>query len=72
MTDEEIKKLAAEIVSQKGGFHVDPEDHYLQHQRLDRLLDIFDTTSNVLWKGFVGAVVLGMIVFAAIGLGISK
>lgn len=72
MTDDEIKKLAGEIVNLKGGFYVDPEEHYIQHQRLDRLLDIYDSASNILWKSFVGAAVLGMLVFAAIGLGFYK
>ena len=72
MTDEEIKKLAAEIVEKKGGFYVDPEEHYMQHQRLDRMLDLYDSASNIIWKAFIGAVVLGMIVFAAIGLGFTR
>ncbi len=72
MTDEEIEKLADKIIEKKGGFYVEPENHYLQHQRLDRLLDLYDSTSVILWRVFLGAVVLGLIAVAAIGLGITK
>lgn len=72
MTDEEIKKLAEEIVEQKGGFYVDPEDHYQQHQRLDKMLDLYDSASNIFFKTLVGAVILGLFTVAALGLGWHK
>jgi len=72
MTNEEIKKLADEIVQQKGGFYVDPEEHYIQHQRLDRMLDLYDSASNIVWKTFIGLVVLGMLALAALGAGFFK
>lgn len=72
MTNEEIKKLADEIVKQRGGFDVEPEEHYLQHQRLDRMLDLYDSASNIIWKTFIGLVVLGMLAVAGMGAGIFK
>jgi len=72
MTEEEIKKLAAEIVRNNGGFYVEPEEHYQQHQRLDKFLDLYDSASNIFIKAFLGAAVLGIIALAAIGSGITK
>lgn len=72
MTDDEIEKLAKEIVSQKGGFYVEPEEHYLQHQRLDTLLKIYDDTNSTALRIVIGAVVLGIFAVAAIGLGWHK
>lgn len=72
MTDEEIKKLAGEIVRQKGGFYVDPEDHYKQHQRLDRMLDMYDSASNIFLKTMLGLAVGGLIFLAAVGMGMTK
>jgi hypothetical protein len=72
VTDEEIKKLATEIVKQRGGFYVDPEDHYKQHQRLDRMLDLYDSASSIVFKGILGLVVGGLIFLAAVGMGMTK
>ncbi len=72
MTDEEIKKLAQEIVNLKGGFYVEPEKHYQQHERLDKLLDMYDSASNIIFKFFIAAVVAGVFTAAALGLGWHK
>ncbi len=72
MTDEEIKKLAIEIVKLKGGFYVEPETHYQQHQRLDRILDVYDSASNIVLKTLVGAAILGIFILAAIGFGLHE
>jgi hypothetical protein len=72
MTDEEIKKLAKEIVNQRGGFHVEAEDHYKQHQRLDRMLDLYDSASNIIIKTLLGLAVGGLIFLAAVGMGLTK
>ena len=72
MTDDEIEKLASQIVKQKGGFYVEPEEHYLQHQRFDKILEIYDTTSNIVLKIIIGALVLGIFAITAIGLGWHK
>lgn len=72
MTDEEIKKLAEEIVKQRGGFYVEPEEHYQQHQRLEKMLDFYDSTSSVVLKVLIGAAVTGIFILAAIGLGWGK
>ena len=69
MTDDEIEKLAVQIVKQKGGFYVEPEDHYLQHQQLGTLLKIYNTTNITVLKFIIGALVLG--VFALVGLGLG-
>ena len=71
MTDAEIKKLAEEIVKQKGGFYVEPETHYQQHQRLDRMLDLYDSASNIFVKAFLGFVVIGALALMALRHGSS-
>lgn len=72
MTDAEIKKLAKEIVAQKGGFYVEPETHYQQHERLDRLLDIYDSTTSIFMKVFIGAMCVGAFALVFIGFGWHK
>ena len=72
LADEEIKKLADEIVKQKGGFYVDPEKHYIQHQRLDRILDLYDSASNIILKVVLGATILGVLALSALGVGLFK
>ena len=72
MTDEEIKKLAERIVKLKGGFYVEPEKHYLQHKRIDRVLDVYESAANIFQKVFFGAVIVGSLVLAMIGLGLNK
>ena len=67
MTDEEIAKLAEEIVKQKGGFYVEPETHYQQHQRLDQLLGIYDAAANIFVKAFLTLVIAGVLFLAALG-----
>ena len=72
MTEEEIKLLAQEIVNLKGGFYVEPEEHYQQHQRLDKMLSLYDSVGNVVLKFFIGAVIVGIFAAVALGLGWTK
>lgn len=72
MTEDEIKKLAETIVDLKGGFYVEPEKHYLQHKRIDRVLDLYESASNIFTKIFIGAMIVGSLVLAMIGLGFQK
>jgi len=72
MTNDEIKKLAAEIVEQRGIFSVDPKRHFKQHERMDRLLDLYDATSNMVLKAIIGAVFIGLFALAAFGMGWLK
>lgn len=72
MTDDEIEKLAEAIVKQKGGFYVEPEEHYLQHQQLGALLKMYNTTNSTVLKALIGAIVLGLFAAAAFGLGWHK
>lgn len=72
MTDDEIEKLADKIIEKKGGFYVEPEDHYKKHQRLDKLLDLYDSVSNVVLKFFIGAFIVGVFAAIALSLGWTK
>jgi hypothetical protein len=70
----EIDELAEAIVkkSSETEFYVDPKLHYNQHERLERLLDAYDAASNVIFKFFIGACLVGLVGFAAMGLGWHK
>lgn len=72
MSKEDIQNLAKAIVEQKGGFYVDPENHYKQHERLERFLDAWDSASGTFMKLILGAIFLGIFALAAWGLGYTK
>ncbi len=72
MTDDEIEKLAGEIVKQKGGFYVEPETHYQQHERLDTLLEMYDSTTSIFLKIFIAAMCMGALALVFLGFGWHK
>lgn len=73
MTDEDIEKLAKAIAEKSDhGFYVDPKDHYSSHERLDRILDAYDSASNLVLKSLIGFFMVGVIAAVAMGLGWHK
>jgi hypothetical protein len=72
MTDEEIAKLAKAIVKEKGAFWVAPEAHYQSHERLDRLLSLYDTAQSLAIRIVIGAFIAGVLAIAAFGVTWSR
>lgn len=72
MTDSDIDKLAERILEKRGGFYVEPEEHYQQHERLEKILEMYDTAGNIFIKALISAVFIGIFALAAMGLGWHK
>lgn len=67
MSESDINHLADVIVKKtQQAFHIDDEKHYNSHQRLDRLLDAYDSATNIFTKTFFGLVIVGAIVLAGV------
>jgi hypothetical protein len=73
LSDEDIQKIAEAVAKNDShAFYVDPKDHYNSHERLDKLLDSYDSASNIILKFFIGLILLGVISAAAVGAGWHK
>ncbi|MBU1692294.1 MAG: hypothetical protein KJ958_05505 [Gammaproteobacteria bacterium] len=76
MTPNEVEEIVKKTIDAMDGhsksFWVDPEKHYKSHDRLDKLLDVFDGAQSVAMKTLVGAMVLGGLILAAISMGFKK
>jgi hypothetical protein len=74
MNDEDVKKLAAEIIKQTeekhNSFRIDPQKHYDQHQRIDRILRVYETAQSATVRTIIGLLVLGGLFVAAVGAGL--
>lgn len=67
LSEEEVDRIADAIVSKtQRSFHIEEELHYNSHQRLDRLLNAYDSATNIFIKTFLGLVVIGAIVLAGV------
>lgn len=67
LTDDDVNRIAEAIAKKaRDAFHVDEEKHYNSHQRLDRLLDAYDSAVNVFTRTFLALVIVGMIVLAGV------
>lgn len=67
LTDDDINRIADAIASRaREAFHIDDKKHYDSHQRLDRLLDVYDGATSIFIKTFLGLVIIGMIVLAGV------
>ena len=71
-TDEDLDFLAERIINKKGGFHIDPESHYVTHERIDRFLDMWDAARKSVWKGFVSLFVFAVFAMIALTFGWHK
>ncbi len=73
MNDEDVKKLAAEIIRQteekQHSFRIDPQEHYDAHQRLDRILKVYETAQSTAVRTIIGLFVVGGLFVAAVGAG---
>lgn len=64
ITKEEFKEIVKEVleeVSRTENFHMDAEKHYNQHKTMDRLLDMYEKTTNGLIRTLVAVAVFGIV-----------
>jgi hypothetical protein len=65
LSEEEVEWISQAIVAKtQAAFHIEEEKHYNSHQRLDRLLDAYDSATNIFSRTFFGLLVIGAIIFA--------
>ena len=68
LSNEDIDKIANAITEKAHrSFHIAEEQHYNSHKRLDKLLDSYDSATNLFLKAFWGLVIIGLIFFAGFG-----
>lgn len=67
LTDDDINKIAEAVSSKtREAFHIEEEKHYNSHQKLDKILEAYDTATNTFWKMFLALVIAGAILLAGI------
>lgn len=71
LSGEDIQKIVAAIdthrgggVSSESGFFIAPKDHYDQHQRLDRMLEAYESAQGQIWKWVLGVMLTGGIILS--------
>jgi len=68
LSDSDIQKIANAVAAKaKESFHIEDEEHYNSHKRLDKLLDIYDRANSALVKTLIALVILGILFFAGAG-----
>lgn len=74
LSDDELDVLATKIVQKQSNLfmHMDVEKHYKSHEKLDRILDMYDAAQNVAWKTFLALLITGGVFVVAVGSGITK
>lgn len=70
--EEIVKKTIEGLDDHRKSFWVDPEKHYKSHDRLDKLLDVYDGAQSVIMRTLIGAMVLGLLIVAAMSMGFKK
>jgi hypothetical protein len=69
LTDEDVERIALAVAKKtKEAFHIEDEDHYNSHKRLDKLLEVYDSATNAFTKAFIAVVIVGALVLAGIGI----
>ena len=65
LTDEDVERIADAVANKtRAAFHIGEEVHYNQHQRLDKMLNAYDSATNIFWKTFLALMITGAIVLA--------
>ena len=68
LSEMDVEKIATAVAKKaREAFHIEDEKHYNDHQRLDRLLDSYETATNIIWKTILGLIIVGMVIIAGIG-----
>lgn len=65
ITDDDVERIAdAVAVKTKAAFHIEEEAHYNSHKRIDKLLEVYDSATNIFVKAFLSLVIVGLIMLA--------
>ena len=51
----------------KTAFYIEAEHHYKSHERLDKLIKIYDESTGIMWKVIIGAIALFLLGCFVIG-----
>ena len=69
LSDDDIDRIATAVAKKASdAFHIEEEEHYNSHKRLDKLLDVYDSAQSAFWKAFIAIVIVGALVLAGIGI----
>lgn len=69
LTDADVERIACAVAAKtKEAFHIEDEEHYNKHKRLDKLLEVYESATNAFTKAFVALVIVGALVLAGIGI----
>lgn len=67
LTNEDIMLIAdAVTIRAKNAFHIEEEDHYNSHKKLDSMLEAYSSATNIFWKTFLALVITGSIILAGL------
>lgn len=67
LSDEDIERIVdAIIVKERNIFRLDDEYHYNAHKRLDKLLDAYESATNIFARTFLALVIVGATILAGV------
>lgn len=76
MTPEEVEVIVKKTIEclddDRKSFWVEPEKHYKSHDRLDKLLDVYDSAQSLVMKTLMAAMIVGLLIVAAMSMGFKK
>lgn len=65
LSDDDIQRIV-EATQRNQQFQIDPKAHYDQHQRLDRMLEAYESAQSQFWKWLLGIILAGGLFFAGV------
>ena len=72
LSQNDVDRIAERVVELQQNYSIESKEHYNAHQRIDRLLQLYDQAQNIAWKTFLGLLIFGGLVFVAIATGVGK
>jgi len=63
---EAIDRRTNAINMQARTFTIDPERHFVQHEKLERLITAFESAESAFWKWFLALALGGIIIIALV------
>ena len=67
LSDEDVEKIAAKIAERtREAFYIEEEKHYNSHQKLDSLLQAYESASNIFAKTFIALTITGAMILAGL------